>query len=173
MYDELIYKKRQMIANYIIIFTYATLIIVGIVNNFTETVSQNKDINILLALITAFISSLLDNYIITIAFITYKLASRKIYKSKLDETDFEKNKDLYRNIIANYNTSTLNYIYNFKLDLKQSYTAKLLELQRKKIILIEDNTIRIINEPKEEIDIKFINSIKNNKITMSLDEYES
>ena len=116
--------------------------------------------------------SVFDNRIIIIAFFAIKLAFKNVYKEKLDETDFVKNKDMYRNIINNYNISTLNYIDNFNLNCKQSYTAKLLELQRKKIIKIENDTLTIIGEPKEEIDKVFVNTIVNNKVTMPMSTYE-
>ena len=114
----------------------------------------------------------LDNLFLVIALLAILLASRTFYKSKLDETDFEKNKKYYRDIINDYSISALNYVDNFKLDKKQSYTARLLELEKKKIIKIEDNKIIKIKEPTDEADIRFVNSIKNNKITLPIEEYE-
>ena len=110
---------------------------------------------------------------LVIIFIAIKLASRSSYKKILDETDFEKNKNYYRDIIKDYSASELNYIDKFKLDKKQSYTAKLLELEKKKIIKIEKDKILKISNPDNIIDEKFVDSIKNNKITMTLSEYES
>lgn len=171
MKDDIINNKAYII-DYVIVFIYTSIMIASIVMNFTQMITHSKEINIILIFLEAIISSLIENLIITIFFIGYIIASKKIYKSKLDETDFDKNKNLYRNIINNYNISTLNYIDSFKLDAKQSYTAKLLELQRKKIIKLEDNNIIVINEPKDEVDIAFINSINNNRITMPIFEYE-
>ena len=75
---------------------------------------------------------LTHNYIfmIIIGFLLILLLALRLYSTKeLDETDFEKNKNYYRDIIKNYSISVLNYIDNFTLDYNQSYTAKLLELQ--------------------------------------------
>lgn len=119
------------------------------------------------------ISSIIQNFYLVGALVAILLASRSIRKAKLDETDFEKNKNYFRDIIKNYSISALNYIDKFSLDKKQSYTAKLLELEKKKIIKIENNKIIKISDAIDELDIKFVNSIKDNKITMSLDEYEN
>lgn len=126
-------------------------------------------IGIFLACIFA---GMLHNIYLVIVFIAIKLASRSSYKKILDETDFEKNKNYYRDIIKKYGASELNYIDKFKLEKKQSYTAKLLELEKKKVIKIENEEILKIKEPDSLIDEKFVNSIKNNKITMPLSEYE-
>ena len=119
------------------------------------------------------VSGIIQNFILVASLVAVLLAFRSIRKAKLDETDFEKNKKYFRDIIKNYSISALNYVDKFTLDKKQSYTAKLLELEKKKIIKIEDKRIIKIGEPTDELDIKFINSIKDNKITMSLDEYEN
>ena len=116
--------------------------------------------------------AIFNNFLIVGSYIAVMFASRKNYRRKLDETDFEKNKNLYRDIIENYSVSELNYIDKFKLDKKQSYTAKLLELQKKKIIEIKNDKINVIGEARDRIDKAFIGSIKNNKVTMPLNEYE-
>ena len=99
-------------------------------------------------------------------------ANKAPHIERLDESDFEKNKDYYRDIVNNYSISELNYIDKFKLDYSQAFTAKLLELQNKKVIELSNNTISILKEPNTDLDRRFVNSIKNNKITMSLKEYE-
>lgn len=117
---------------------------------------------------------LTHNYIfmIIIGFLLILLLALRLYSTKeLDETDFEKNKNYYRDIIKNYSISVLNYIDNFTLDYKQSYTAKLLELQKNGIIEIKDNIITIINKPTKKLDIRFVESIINNRVTMTLEEY--
>ena len=118
---------------------------------------------------------LTDNhfFITIIVFLLIMLLVLHLYSTKeLDETDFKKNKNYYRDIINNYSISVLNYIDNFTLNYKQAYTAKLLELQKKGIIKIENNIITIINKPTKKIDIYFVESIKNNKVTLSLEIYE-
>ncbi len=125
------------------------------------------------ALLESIIMGIIKNIYLVGFFVAFLLASRSINRAKLDETDFEKNKTFYRDIIKNYSVSVLNYIDNFKLDYKQSYTAELLKLEKKKIIKITGNKIEILKEPTEELDKRFVDSIKNNKVTMPLSEYEN
>ena len=168
-------KNLNLIIN--IVFILILLITFGleftrIFNDITSNSNMNVFLSIILSIFSSLLSVILDYYYVIIIFIGVKFGIKKYYKEKLDETDFEKNKDIYRDVINNYNISTLNYIDNFKLDIKQSYTAKLLELQRNKIISIDNDKIKVINESTTNIDKEFIKSINNNKITMSIEEYE-
>lgn len=98
---------------------------------------------------------------------------KKIIIEKIDWDTFNSNKNYYRDIIKNYSVSELNYIDKFKLDKNQEYTSKLIELQREKFIRIVNNYIIVISEPTSDVDIKFVKSIKNNKVTINFEEYEA
>lgn len=126
-----------------------------------------------IALLESIIAGIIKNIYLVGIFVAFLLASRSINRLKLDETDFEKNKRFYRDVIKNYSVSVLNYIDNFKLDYKQSYTAELLKLEKMKIIKINENKIEILKEPNMELDRRFVESIKDNKVTMPLSEYEN
>ena len=125
------------------------------------------------ALLESIIAGIIDNIYLIAIFAAFLLASRSINRLKLDETDFEKNKRFYRDVIKNYSVSVLNYIDDFKLDYKQSYTAELLKLEKMKIIKINGEKIEILKEPNEKLDRMFVSSIKDNKVTMPLSEYEN
>lgn len=156
---------------YMIIFSAVEFFIEGI-NELNVTINMDNIPKLIWMFIMSIGIGIFKNIILVAALIAVLLASKSLYKAKLDETDFEKNKNYYRDIIKEYSISALNYIDKFTLDKKQSYTAKLLELEKKKIIKIEDKKIIVIGKPTDEMDIKFIDSIKDNKVTMSLSEYE-
>ena len=122
--------------------------------------------------IESLIAAVVSNFYLVGIYVAFILASRSVHRTKLDETDFEKNKKMYRETVKEYSVSVLNYIDNFKLDYKQSYTAKLLELQKNNIIKIDGKKIEVIGDPEEELDEWFISSIKDNKVTMPINEYE-
>ncbi len=128
------------------IFTLIALVVImkSAIETFIDYQSQNnlvfelKNVFTFIGLFLACIfEGMTDNIYLVIVFIAIKLASHSSYKKILDETDFDKNKKYYRDIIKNYGVSELNYIDKFKLEKKQSYTAKLLELENKNIIKIE------------------------------------
>ena len=163
------------------IFALVALVIIvkSAIETFIDYQSQNhllfefKNIFVFIGLFFGCIfAGMIHNIYLVIIFVAIKLASHSSHKKILDETDFEKNKNYFRDIVKNYGVSELNYIDKFKLEKKQAYTAKLLELENKKIIKIENGKILKLHEPNNVIDEKFVNSIKNNKITMPLSEYE-
>ena len=172
----LVKKKRlNLIITIAFILIMATIFGIKFISYLQEIPNNIKTslfIQVMLSIGLALLNMLLDYFYLIIIFVAIKFGTNRYYKEKFDETDFTKNKDIYRDIINNYNISTLNYIDKFKLEKIQSYTAKLLELQRKKIITIDGDSIRIINEPSEEIDKEFIKSIVNNKVTMPIERYE-
>lgn len=122
--------------------------------------------------IESLIAAVVENIYLVGIYAAFLLASRSVHRTKLDETDFEKNKKIYRDTVKEYSVSVLNYIDNFKLDYKQSYTAKLLELQKNNIIKIDGKKIELIGDPVEEVDKWFVSSIKDNKVTIPISEYE-
>ena len=122
--------------------------------------------------VESIIAGVISNFKLVAVYVALLLASRSTHRTKLDESDFEKNKTLYRDTLKSYSSSVLNYIDNFKLDRKQSYTAKLLELEKNKIIKISGNKNEKIKEPLGELDKCFVSSINDNKVTMSINEYQ-
>ncbi len=169
-------KRLEMI----LVFVVLAFVIISALDNFSTSLSENNitfSANNILTIIGYFVGSILSgifsNFSLVLILIAVMLASRKLYRRRLDETDFEKNKEYYRDIIKDYSISELNYIDKFKLEKKQAYTAKLLELEKKKIIKIANGKINIIGEAKDKIDKAFVASIKDNKVTLSLSEYEN
>lgn len=175
MFDREIVKKFEKVFALVVII----LIMKSAIELFIDYQNENQLLfnfqNILIIIglfIVCIFAGMIHNIYLVIIYVAIKLASRSSYKKILDETDFNKNKNYYRDIVKNYGVSELNYIDKFKLEKKQSYTAKLLELENKKIIKVENGKIIKIHKPDNEIDEMFVDSIKNNKITMSLSEYE-
>ena len=169
-------KRLEMI----LVFVVLAFVIISALDNFSTSLSENNitfSANNILTIIGYFVGSILSgifsNFSLVLILVAVMLASRKLYRRRLDETDFEKNKEYYRDIIKDYSISELNYIDKFKLEKKQAYTAKLLELEKKKIIKIANGKINIIGEAKDKIDKAFVASIKDNKVTLSLSEYEN
>lgn len=175
MLNKGIVKKLEIIfiafVIYMVLFSTIQILMDGM-KEMNVAFEMSNILTILWMFLVSIPLGILDNLILVIVLLAIILASRSFYKAKLDETDFEKNKDYYRDIINDYSISALNYVDNFKLDKKQSYTARLLELEKKKIIKIENGKIIKVNKPTEEADIRFVDSIKNNKVTLPIDEYE-
>lgn len=173
------YKKEIKIAKIAIAVVIIVLSIIASYKNFQEIMTsfhEQSPTNYIwvypIAFVESIIAGLVENIYLVGAYVAFLLATRSANRTRLDETDFEKNKKFYRDTVNNYSVSVLNYIDNFKLDYKQSYTAKLLELQKNKCITIKDDKIKVIKEPENELDKEFVKSIKDNKVTMSLYDYK-
>ena len=147
-------------------------IYIDFLNN-NNTVDTSNTLIRIVGIFSSLLAGIIENIFLVIVYVALKLASRSAYVTRLDETDFEKNKNYYRDIIKDYSVSELNYIDKFKLEKKQAYTAKLLELEKNKIIRIDKGNIIKLKQPNNIIDEKFVDSIKNNKVKMSLSEYEN
>lgn len=162
----------KTIINIILLFS----IILTAISSYKEILEEFTLTGIEDALIVVLLASLVLTIIRCIPsiflYLIFRLAVKKADKDKLDETDFEKNKSYYREIIKNYSVGTLNYIDDFQLDYKRAYVAKLLELEKNGIIKVKGKRITIIKNPTSKIDKAFLDSIKDNKVTLSLYEYE-
>lgn len=175
LFDKNMVKMFENIFGIILV----VVIIISSISSFMEFrqeqavfLSDSSYIMLILGFIACIFLGIANNLFLVVIFVAFKLSSRASYKKILDETDFEKNKNYFRDIIKKYSISELNYIDEFKLDKKQSFTAKLLELEKKRIIKIENGKISKINKPDNILDVLFVNSINNNKVTMTLSEYE-
>ena len=125
----------------VLILLVVVLVIVSAIETFKEYVNEydtSSTIKLIGVAFSCLFVGVAKNIFVVAAISAFLIAIKSYDEKKLDETDFEKNKKYYRDIIDNYSVSVLNYIDNFKLDYKQSYTAKLLELQNKKIIKIDN-----------------------------------
>lgn len=123
-------------------------------------------------IISCILGTIINNSFIIILFIGIRIATKKYYKQKLDVNDLKKYEGYYRDLIKNYNIECLSYIDDFKIDYESICIAKLLDLKNRDIIEINNDEIKIINEPTNETDKLFINSIKNNKVTISEYDYK-
>ena len=125
------------------------------------------------AILLSCIALLIQNIPIIAIYVGGKLVLKKYYKQKLDSNDLKKYEGYYRDLLSEYNVSTLAYIDNFKLDYQSVLTAHLLELQNKNIIEIKDNNINIINNPTNEVDKLVVDSIVNNKVIINESKYQN
>lgn len=125
------------------------------------------------AILLSCIASLIGNIPIIAIYIGQRIVLKKYYKQKLDSNDLEKYEGYYRDLLSEYNISTLAYIDNFSLDYESILTAHLLELQNKKIIEIEGNNINVINDPISELDKILIDSIVDNKVLINESRYQN
>lgn len=173
------YKEGIKYIKIILIMICFVIVASSAIDTFKEIMAsyheQPVDIGIWvypIAFVESIIAGVISNFSLVAVYVALLLASRSTHLTKLDESDFEKNKTLYRDTLKSYSSSVLNYIDNFKLDRKQSYTAKLLELEKNKIIKISGNKIEKIKEPYGELDKCFVSSINDNKVTMSINEYQ-
>lgn len=126
-----------------------------------------------LAMLISCIASLIQNIPIVAIYIGVRIVFKKYYKQKLDSNDLKKYEGYYRDLLSEYNVSTLAYIDNFNLDYQSILTAHLLELQNKNIIEIKGNNINVINNPTNEVDKLFIDSIVNNKVAINESKYQN
>lgn len=167
-------KKMEMcfgIFVLVMVIKSSTGIYIDFLNNNTTVDTSNTLIRIA-GMLSSLLAGAVENIFLVIIYVALKFASRSAYVKRLDETDFEKNKNYFRDVIKDYSVSELNYIDKFKLEKKQAYTAKLLELEKNKIIKIDNGKIVKLKQPNSIIDEKFVDSIKNSKVTLSLTEYE-
>jgi len=175
-------SKIQRISNIIVILYFVVSVIINTYNLIHEdeailifnNLNNIQRILVLgLAILLSFIASLIQNIPIIAIYIGERLVLKKYYKQKLDYNDLKKYEGYYRDLLSEYNVSTLAYIDNFKLDYQSILTAHLLELQNKNMIEIKDNNINIINNPTSEVDKLFVDSVVNNKIVINESKYQN
>ena len=105
-----------------------------------------------------------------------KITDRKYKKMKLNEADFLKEKNYFRDIIKNHNPSELSYIDNFEIDYN-TLVAEIINMQNKKIIEYKDNKFYVIKDNNLTEVEKYITSLINNngtdKIKVNKLEYKN
>ncbi len=94
------------------------------------------------------------------------LSRKKFKKIKLNNDDFAKEHDYYRDILVSYLPCELSYIDNYELDY-YSIVATLLSMENRNIIRVEDNRFVVNNDldlgSLNQIDKYFVNVINNNQ----------
>ncbi len=176
-------RKLNIIINTIFIiylvisFIYNFSILLIDAKNDIEVFKQLSTLKIVLSFISAificiFVVILNNIYVIAI-YLGIKLAIKKFYKNKLDKNDLEKYTDYYRNLINDYSIGVLDYLDDFVIDYNSLYIAYLLKLQNDGILKINNNSIELLDEPKNESDKLFIDSIIDNKIVIDNNTFKS
>lgn len=118
-----------------------------------------------------FIFQFIQNGIITIGYIAYKVVIRKHKKERIEKVDI-KNDEYYREIIPKYSAAVLSYIDDFNIE-KNDIAATLLSLKIKKCIEIHENEIEIINENVELAENeKYVMECLKNNIEISMIEFK-
>lgn len=161
----------KKVINIIIIWNLIQLVIATLIAYVIKINVENyvlKTILILLAIII-FTITIIGGIVLVMTLIKNAGKNDAIEKN-LSKIDFGKYKDYYRDILKKYNIVQLSYIDNYKID-KNTIAAALLDLERKKIIKITNNTITINNAKKENLDLiekHLIANIKDNKIHINV-----
>ena len=92
---------------------------------------------------------------------------------QLDKIDFEKSKELYREILHNYSPVTLSYLDQMNYNSNVAVVSGLLSLENKKYIKIENNEIKRIRYGTCNLDMpeKYIyENIRNNHVSINCTE---
>lgn len=107
---------------------------------------------ILIILLTATFVTLFKNIIAIILFIGIKLGIKSAKKDKLNDIDFGKYKDYYRDIIRQYSPAVLSYIDDFEVNSNKDIISTLLNLKLKKYININETDIQILENDQNNLD---------------------
>lgn len=136
-----------------------------------ETANTLQIISILLLmLLFSFFTVLINNIFIILLFIGIKFGIKSAKKDKLDDIDFGKYKEYYRDIIKDCSPAVLSYIDDFEIDSNKDIIATLLSLKLKKYIDINETQtkIQILNNDNQdnldENEKYILSNILNNKI---------
>ena len=138
-----------------------------------EMIKQNPKfvLTILGYIVLVFVLQFVQNGIVTIGYIAYKVVNSKHKKERMDKIDFE-NDTYYREIIPKYSVAVLSYIDDYSLE-EKDVCATILSLKLNKYIEINDDGIEIIKEPGDlpENELYIYECIKR-KRTISLKRFE-
>lgn len=128
-------------------------------------------LSILGMLLMMFIFQFIQNGIITIGYIAYKIVMKKHRKERIEKVDI-KNDEYYREIIPKYSAAVLSYVDDFTIG-ENDITATILTLKLKKCIEIHENEIEILNENIELAENeKYILECLKNNLTISIPEFQ-
>lgn len=160
-------KSREKLINIIfIVYMFFRFImkLFSQAENFTNYIT----INILILALTLIIT-IIENFYIIVLFILIKILRRKEYKNQLSKIDYKNEEVYYREILKGYSPFLLSYIDNFIFKGKTDIIATILNLQLKKVIKIENNTIIKLDNAinLEESEQYILNNVSNGKIKIN------
>ncbi len=160
-------KSREKLINIIFIaymFFRFIMKLFSQAENFTNYIT----INILILALTLIIT-IIENFYIIVLFILIKIMRRKEYKNQLSKIDYKNEEVYYREILKGYSPFLLSYIDNFIFKGKTDIIATMLNLQLKKVIKIENNTIIKLDNAinLEESEQYILNNVSNGKIKIN------
>lgn len=75
----------------------------------------------------------------------FQKAAEDVRKESLSKIDFQRDADLYRDILKEYSIASLSYIDDFQMKTKREISATLMSLYLKKKIVIEENGITVLD----------------------------
>lgn len=107
-------------------------------------------------------------------FFTIKIAANNARKENMSKIDFSKEKDYFRDILKNYSAAELSYIDDFKVNHRREIISTVLELQLKKKIKINNDSIELINSSEDGLrktEKYVLNSFKDGKFYISNSGY--
>lgn len=147
---------------YIIVFL-GLLIGVGYSNLTIETVTN-------LSIVALILIILINLFIIVPIILMIKSIIRKVKKESMSEIDFKKYEGYYREILSKYSPAEIEYVDNFKCNIKNTIIATLLKLELIGKIKINEDKIEVIDSNINELTQteKYVfNSIKDGSVHLS------
>lgn len=122
-------------------------------------------------ILLVFLLQFIQNGIITIGYITYKVVMRKHKKERIEKIDL-KNDEYYREKISKYSVAVLSYVDDFEIS-ENDIAATILALKLKKCIEISEDKITILNENLElSSNEKYILECLKRNLKVSLPEFQ-
>lgn len=147
-------------------------------DEFDKMMQKNITYTILMLVIFNIIVTFFQNSLWILLFVAIKVASKKVIKEKLNEDDFKKSKEYFRDILQGYSMGELSWIDNFQLEFPKDIIAEILQLENKKVIKIGEEGI-LVDEAYDKTklnqsQIHILDGIKNGKVkqtaTIGLEE---
>lgn len=147
-------------------------------DEFDKMMQKNITSTILMLVIFNIIVTFFQNSLWILLFVAIKVASKKVIKEKLNEDDFKKSKEYFRDVLQGYSMGELSWIDNFQLEFPKDIIAEILQLENKKVIKIGEEGI-LVDEAYDKTklnqsQIHILDGIKNGKVkqtaTIGLEE---
>lgn len=137
-------------------------------DEFDKMMQKNITYTILMLVIFNIIVTFFQNSLWILLFVAIKVASKKVIKEKLNEDDFKKSKEYFRDILQGYSMGELSWIDNFQLEFPKDIIAEILQLENKKVIKIGEEGI-LVDEAYDKTklnqsQIHILDGIKNGKV---------
>ncbi len=121
--------------------------------------------------IMMFFMQFIQNGIITIGYIAYKIVNRKHRKERIEKVD-KKNDEYYREILPKYSVAVLSYVDDFEIG-TNDVAATLLALKLKKCIEINEEGILVLDTSIDLADNeKYIIECIKNHSNISMSEFQ-